>query len=120
PREVGRAQIHVEENFRRARIRRPRAQDDRLRRLRDWIRRREFAAIALKIFPIEGDALESVLMALLEVAGVCRRRFVARLVDERRFPLAVGTWQRSGSAAAGAPGGTGNRFGSLARAVGID
>ena len=96
PGQVARAQVHVQEDFRRARRcrRRPCSDDDLLRGLRDGIWCRELRAVALKVFPVEDDALESLLVALFELACLARRRCRLRLVDRGGFPFAIGAGQR--------------------------
>ena len=67
PGDVGRADVRVDEHLRRRRRRRGWT-IDLLRRPRAQVRRRERLPVALKILPVEGHALEALLVALLEIA----------------------------------------------------
>ncbi len=110
PGEVGRAEIHVDEDLRRRlRAGRPRPDDNLLRRQRHWIRRRKLGAIALEILPVEGDALESLLVPFLELRRVDRRRRISSLADGRRLPLAIRARCRRDTAAASTTSAATNR-----------
>ncbi len=132
PGQVRRAQIHVHENFRPSgRLRRrPRPDDDLLRGLRDRIWRRELRAVALKVLPVEDDALEPILVALFEVARIGRFCFVARFVHCGHVPVAVRTGRSAlaspapaastAPAAASGRRAAGDLHGNRRRVVGID
>ena len=86
PDNVARADVEIHERLRLgsrcgARPERSRGFDDDLQRIaRRRIRRRERRAVALEILPVEGDALEAFLVALLEFARVFRLWLRGRLL----------------------------------------